>query len=46
VGQVEDDRLTEAVQSGRYLAATGAVLHKYGGLWFNDESFVISRHRD
>src|SRR6202521_1549297 len=43
VGQVEDDRLTEAVKSGRYLAATSTVLRKYGGLWFNDESYVISR---
>jgi hypothetical protein len=46
VGQVEDERLNEAVKSGRYLAATGAVLRKYGGLWFNDESYVISRHRE
>jgi hypothetical protein len=46
VGQVEDERLTEAVKSGRYVAATSAVLQKYGGLWFNDESYVISRHRD
>jgi len=46
VGQVEDERLNEAVKSGRYLSATGAVLRKYGGLWFNDESYVISRHRE
>ncbi|HEX2653072.1 MAG TPA: hypothetical protein VHN11_05415 [Xanthobacteraceae bacterium] len=46
VAQVEDERLTEAVKDGRYLDATSNVLHKHGGLWFNDESFVISRHRD
>jgi len=46
VGQVEDERLNEAVRSGRYLSATGAALRKYGGLWFNDESYVISRHRE
>ena len=46
VGQVDDVRLTEATKSGRYLAATSAVLQKYGGLWFSDESYVISRHRD
>jgi hypothetical protein len=46
VGQVDDVRLTEATKSGRYLQATSAVLQKFGGLWFNDESYVISRHRD
>lgn len=46
VAQIEDERLTEAVKNGRYLDATSDVLRKYGGLWFNDESFVISRHRD
>jgi hypothetical protein len=43
VNQVEDERLGEAVASGRYLDATQAVLRKHGGLWFNDESFVVSR---
>jgi hypothetical protein len=23
-----------------------AVLQKHGGLWFNDEAFVVSRRRD
>jgi SAM-dependent methyltransferase len=46
VAQMEDERLTDAVQQGTYLDATGEVLRKYGGLWFNDESFVISRQRD
>src|SRR5690606_11333273 len=43
VAQIEDDRLTQAVSSGAWLDATRAVLRKHGGLWFNDESFVISR---
>ena len=43
VAQVEDRRLSEATLSGAYLEATKAVLQKYGGLWFWDESFVISR---
>jgi len=43
VAQIEDERLTEAVRSGTYLDATQSVLHKYGGLWFYDESYVISR---
>ena len=46
VAQVEDDRLTEVTQSGRYLDATRDVLRKHNGLWFYDESYVISRRRD
>lgn len=46
VAQIEDERLTEATQSGKYLEVTKDVLHKHNGLWFNDESFVISRRRD
>ena len=46
VSQVEDDRLAGVVGDGRYLEATRDVLHRHGGLWFHDESFVISRRRD
>jgi len=28
-----------------YLAATQTVLQKHGGLWFNDEAFVVARRR-
>jgi hypothetical protein len=45
VAQVEDQRLSEAQKGDAYIAATDAVLKKYGGLWFNDESYVISRRR-
>jgi SAM-dependent methyltransferase len=45
VGQVEDERLAEAVTHGRYIEATREVLRRHGGLWFNDESYVISRRR-
>jgi hypothetical protein len=45
VNQVEDERLDSVVQTGAYLEATQAVLQKYGGLWFNDETFVVSRRR-
>ncbi|HUZ31789.1 MAG TPA: hypothetical protein VMV19_06755 [Xanthobacteraceae bacterium] len=45
VAQVEDDRLSEAVADGRYAEATRDVLQERGGLWFFDESFVISRRR-
>jgi len=42
---VEDDRLAEVVADGRYLDATRSVLRERGGLWFFDESYVISRRR-
>ena len=38
-----DRRLPE---SGAYLEATQSVLQQHGGLWFWDESYVISRKRD
>ncbi len=43
VNQMEDERLEPVVNSGAYLKATQAVLQKHGGLWFNDEAFVVSR---
>jgi SAM-dependent methyltransferase len=45
VAQIEDERLDAVVKSGAYLEATGHVVRKHGGLWFLDESYVISRHR-
>ena len=45
VAQVEDDRLGEVVADGRYIDATREVLRERGGLWFFDESYVISRRR-
>jgi hypothetical protein len=45
VNQIDDQRLSEAVRNGGYLEATDRVLKKYGGLWFNDETYVISRRR-
>jgi hypothetical protein len=46
VSQVEDHRVAEAATDGRYLEATAEVLQKHGGLWFIDESYVISRRRE
>jgi len=43
VGQIEDQKLEEVLSSTGYLEATSRILHKHNGLWFNDESFVISR---
>jgi SAM-dependent methyltransferase len=45
VAQVEDDRLASVVNDSRYLDVTREVLHRHGGLWFYDESYVISRRR-
>ncbi len=45
VAQVEDDRLAAVVNDSRYLDVTREVLHRHGGLWFFDESYVISRRR-
>lgn len=45
VNQIEDERLDKVVTTGSYLEATERILQKYGGLWFNDESFVVSRNR-
>jgi hypothetical protein len=43
VNQIEDERLDTVVQDGLYLEATQAVLQHHGGLWFNDEAFVVTR---
>jgi SAM-dependent methyltransferase len=46
VNQIEDERLDAVVTNGAYLDATQRVLQKHGGLWFNDEAFVVTRRRD
>src|SRR5262245_21118326 len=46
VAQIEDDRLAGVVSDSRYLDATSEVLQQRGGLWFYDESYVISRRRE
>ncbi|HSG34482.1 MAG TPA: hypothetical protein VLA37_08095 [Sphingomonadaceae bacterium] len=45
VAQIDDQRVTEAMTNPKYLEATRDILKKHGELWFNDESYVISRHR-
>jgi hypothetical protein len=45
VNQIEDEKLEDAISSNSYIKATSEVLKKHGGLWFNDETFVISRKR-
>ncbi len=46
VAQIEDDRLEAAMADTAYLDATRDVLREHNGLWFQDESFVVSRRRD
>jgi hypothetical protein len=43
VNQIEDERLDTVATTGAYLDATQQVLKNHGGLWFNDETFVVSR---
>lgn len=45
VNQIEDERLDPVVKSGAYLEATQRVLQQHGGLWFNDETFIVARRR-
>jgi len=45
VAQIEDERLAAALGERRYLDATREVLQAHGGLWFLDESYVVSRKR-
>ena len=46
VNQIEDLRLEKVLADGTYLIATARVLNKYGGLHFNDETFVITRNKN
>lgn len=45
VAQIEDERLAAALGERTYLEATRAALQEHGGLWFQDESYAISRKR-
>lgn len=43
VAQIDDKKLESILESREYVDATERILHKHNGLWFNDESFVVSR---
>ena len=45
VAQIDDERLGQVVGERKYLDATRDVLQAHGGLWFLDESYVVSRKR-
>ena len=43
VAQIEDDRLEASMHGDAYISATRNVLKKRGGLWFQNESYTITR---
>lgn len=43
VAQIDEARLSEAMTSGAYLDVTKKVVERHGGVWFQDESFLIVR---
>jgi len=43
VAQIDDERLAQVVSDRRYLEVTQEVLQAHSGLWFLDESYVVSR---
>ena len=43
VAQIEDDRMVDVLRDGDYLEAARDVLRRHGGLWFEDESFLVTR---
>lgn len=43
VAQIDEERLAEAMRSGVYESAVRDVLERHGGVWFNDEAYVIER---
>ncbi len=43
VTQLDEARLAAALDENRYLAATKAALDRHGEIWFNDETYLITR---
>lgn len=43
VAQIDETRLSEAMSSGAYVEATQEVLERRGAVWFNDETYLITR---
>lgn len=43
VAQIDGDRMNEALRGTEYLEATESVIQRHGSLWFQDESFVLTR---
>ena len=45
VAQIDEQRLSEAMATGSYLDVTRKVIEAHGGVWFRDESFLVTRRR-
>ena len=45
VAQIDEARMASAVASGAYIEATRSVIERRGGVWFNNESYVIRREQ-
>ncbi|MGB7860206.1 MAG: hypothetical protein WBM90_06885 [Acidimicrobiia bacterium] len=43
VAQIDEARLSEAMATGSYLSPTTEAMRRHGTIWFNNESYVISR---
>jgi len=43
VYQIEDELISNAIGNGDYLDVTRDVLQKHNGLWFTNESYVVTR---
>jgi hypothetical protein len=46
VAQIEDTRLEAVLHKNLYVEKTRDVLRAHGGLWFNNETYVISRRAE
>jgi hypothetical protein len=46
VAQIEDTRLEEVLIKNRYMEATRNVLRTHSGLWFTNETYIISRRAE
>ncbi len=44
VAQIDDVRVAAAMDTFDYMGITNEVVRKHGGLWFQDESFVVVRN--
>lgn len=45
VAQIDESRLAEATSTGVYLDATRRVMQSHGGIWWNNERYVIARKK-
>ena len=44
VAQIDDHRVASSMVNADYMQITNDVVRKHGGLWFQDESFVVVRN--